>query len=225
MPVSSFICLFGSKPLFHYCRCNCEVSGPSTACRWSHLVWGGQWVPTMIQTNRSMTVSQLSDDLDDLTSFFNQLLNLEQAHLWLAVIIPIKRDRVPLKYVSPRANNFRFLSTGQRLEESMRPYLEELREMWPWLLLTFACGGVASVVAAAAVLTAKHGCRGLSLPHAQRWKMWKLSLPERLPLLWGSDREESSQPNYQTTIWKHSRQLCKVMNLKYVYNKSTVNYA
>lgn len=79
----------------------------------------------------------------------------------------------------------------------MRPYLEELQDLWPWLMLTFACGGVASVVAVAAVLTAKRSCSGLSLPHAKKWKM---SLPERLPLLWGSDREASSKPNYQTTI-------------------------
>lgn len=89
------------------------------------------------------------------------------------------------------------LGADQRLAESVRPYLEELQDLWPWLLLTFACGGVASVAAAAAILSVRRSCGSLSLPHMNQWKT---SLPERLPLLWGSDREPSRLPNYQTTI-------------------------
>lgn len=79
----------------------------------------------------------------------------------------------------------------------MRPYLDELQDLWPFLLLAVAIGGIVSVAIAAAVLTAKRRCQGLPRLHAKKWRM---ALPERLPLLWGSDREATSHPNYQTTI-------------------------
>lgn len=76
----------------------------------------------------------------------------------------------------------------QRLAESMRPYLEELQDLWPWLLLTGVCGGVVSVATAAALLMAKRRLNVGTL---------KAVLPERLPLLW--DRDEDNK-DYQTAI-------------------------
>lgn len=70
----------------------------------------------------------------------------------------------------------------------MHPYLEELQDLWPWLLLTGICGGVAS---AAALLMAKR--RLPRLPVAR----WKALLPERLPLLWDRDVDKL---NYQTAF-------------------------
>lgn len=79
----------------------------------------------------------------------------------------------------------------QRLVESLRPYLEELQDLWPWLLLTGVCGGIVSVATAAALLMAKR-----RLPRLPA-ETWKAVLPERLPLLW--DRDEDNK-NYQTAI-------------------------
>lgn len=79
----------------------------------------------------------------------------------------------------------------QRLAESMRPYLEELQDLWPWLVLTGLCGGIVSVATAAALLMAKR--RLPQLPVGT----WKAVLPESLPLLW--DRDEDKE-NYQTAI-------------------------
>lgn len=79
----------------------------------------------------------------------------------------------------------------QRLVESMHPYLEELQDLWPWLLLTGVCGGVASAATAAALLMARR--RLPRLPVAR----WKALLPERLPLLWDRDEDKG---NYQTAF-------------------------
>lgn len=73
----------------------------------------------------------------------------------------------------------------------MHPYLEELQDLWPWLLLTGVCGGIVSVATAAALLVAKR--RLPRLPVGR----WKAVLPERLPLL--RDRDEDKR-NYQTAI-------------------------
>lgn len=79
----------------------------------------------------------------------------------------------------------------ERLAESMRPYLEELQDFWPWLLLSGLCGGIVSVATAAALLMAKRRLPRLPVG------TWKAVLPERLPLLW--DRDEDKE-NYQTAI-------------------------
>lgn len=79
----------------------------------------------------------------------------------------------------------------------MRPYLEELQDLWPVLLLAGFCGGVVSVAIAAALLIAKKRYTGL--PQLHEWS-WKVVLPERLPLLWSRDKEESNHCNYQTTV-------------------------
>lgn len=72
----------------------------------------------------------------------------------------------------------------------MRPYLEELQDLWPWLLLTGVCGAIVSVGMAAALLMARR--RLPRLPVGP----WKAVLPERLPLLW----EREDKENYQTAI-------------------------
>lgn len=81
--------------------------------------------------------------------------------------------------------------SDQRLAESMRPYLEELQDTWPWLLLTGVCGGIASAATAAALLMAKRRLPRLPV------RRWRAVFPERLPLLW--DREDD-KGNYQTAI-------------------------
>ncbi|KAM6907518.1 LOW QUALITY PROTEIN: tyrosinase-like [Xenentodon cancila] len=62
------------------------------------------------------------------------------------------------------------LSARQRLSESMRPYLEEMQDVWPWLLLAGLCGGIVTIAVAAAVLTAKQRFRGSSWLHGKSWK-------------------------------------------------------
>lgn len=79
----------------------------------------------------------------------------------------------------------------ERLAESLRPYLEELQDFWPWLLLAGVSGGILSVATAAALLMAKR--RLPRLPAGA----WKGVLPERLPLLWDKDEDRE---NYQTAI-------------------------
>lgn len=94
-------------------------------------------------------------------------------------------------YFQHGANLVNFVSfPDQRLAESMRPYLEELQDLWPWLLLAGVCGGIVSAATAAALLMAKR--RLPRLPAGT----WKTVLPERLPLLWDRDDRE----NYQTAI-------------------------
>lgn len=91
--------------------------------------------------------------------------------------------------------------SDQRLAESIRPYLEELQAVWPWLLLAGLCGGIVSVSIATAVLTVKRRYRGSPWLHGRRWKNL-FALPERQPLIWSSDTEESNDRNYQTNIWR-----------------------
>ncbi|TKS82960.1 Tyrosinase [Collichthys lucidus] len=91
------------------------------------------------------------------------------------------------------------LDANQRLAESIRPYLEELQAVWPWLLLAGLSGGIVSVSIATAVLTVKRRYRGSPWLHGRRWKNI-FALPERQPLIWISDTEESNDRNYQTNI-------------------------
>lgn len=97
---------------------------------------------------------------------------------------------LPFVVMLPKFSVF-FPFSDQRLVESMHPYLEELQDLWPWLLLTGVCGGVASAAAAAVLLMAKR--RLPRLPVGR----WKALLPERVPLLW--DRGED-KGNYQTAF-------------------------
>ncbi|XP_049448022.1 tyrosinase-like [Epinephelus fuscoguttatus] len=91
------------------------------------------------------------------------------------------------------------LDANQRLAESMRPYLEELQDVWPWLLLAGLCGGIVAVTLTAAILAAKRRYGGSTWLHVNKWKNL-FALPERQPLIWSSDTEETKHRNYQTTI-------------------------
>lgn len=95
--------------------------------------------------------------------------------------------------------NYLYLFQDQRLAESLRPYLEELQDVWPWLLLAGLCGGIITLAAAAAFLTAKRRYRGSPWLQVGRWKN-VFALPERQPLIRSSDAEETKHRNYQTTI-------------------------
>ncbi|TWW74654.1 tyrosinase-like [Takifugu flavidus] len=106
--------------------------------------------------------------------------------------LPLHRNRD--YFISSKDLGYEYsnlLDANQRLVESMHPYLEELQDLWPWLLLTGVCGGVASAATAAALLMAKR--RLPRLPVGR----WKGLLPERLPLLWDRDEDKG---NYQTAF-------------------------
>ncbi|XP_075958081.1 tyrosinase-like [Anarhichas minor] len=91
------------------------------------------------------------------------------------------------------------LDANQRLAESMRPYLEALQGVWPWLLLAGLCGAITAATTAAAVLTAKRRYGGSPWLRVDTWKN-VFALPERQPLICSSDTEETKHHNYQTTI-------------------------
>lgn len=79
----------------------------------------------------------------------------------------------------------------------MRPFLEELQSVWPWLLLAGLCGGIVAAGIAVAVLAAKRRQRGSPWLRVGGWKNL-FALPERQPLIWSSDTE-TKHSNYQTT--------------------------
>lgn len=88
--------------------------------------------------------------------------------------------------------------SDQRLAESMRPYLDDLQGVWPWLLLAGLCGVIGTLTIVAAVLLAKHPSKML-WPSVKSWRS-ALTLPERQPLIWSNKMEESSYNSYQTTM-------------------------
>ncbi|KAM9331869.1 tyrosinase-like [Pholidichthys leucotaenia] len=90
------------------------------------------------------------------------------------------------------------LGANQRLAESVRPLLEELHEVWPWLLLAGMCGAIVAAVTAAVVLTAKRWLRGSSWLGARKGKN-TFSLPEQQPLIRSNETVENNY-NYQTTM-------------------------
>lgn len=92
----------------------------------------------------------------------------------------------------------------QRLAESMRPFLEGLQAVWPWLLLAGLCGGFAAVAIAAAVITVKRQYRGLPSLHMRRWRNI-FSFPETQPLILSCDTGERKLSNYQTTMWRYKQ--------------------
>ncbi|XP_069578295.1 tyrosinase-like [Brachyistius frenatus] len=89
------------------------------------------------------------------------------------------------------------LDGNQMLAESMRPYLEELENVWPSLLLAGFCGGIVTIAIVAAVLTVKNQFGGLSWLQGQRWKDLFV-LPERQPLIHSNGTGETNQRNYST---------------------------
>ncbi|XP_061595296.1 tyrosinase-like [Cololabis saira] len=91
------------------------------------------------------------------------------------------------------------LGPGERLSESLRPYVEDLRQAWPWLLLAVLVGALLTLAGTAAVLKAKQPIRGLSWLRG-RSRRNVSALPESQPLIRRHDKEESNLHNYQTTM-------------------------
>uniref|UniRef100_A0A8C5DTN6 Tyrosinase n=1 Tax=Gouania willdenowi TaxID=441366 RepID=A0A8C5DTN6_GOUWI len=109
--------------------------------------------------------------------------------------IPLHRNRE--YFISSKDLGYEY--TNLLSVKSMHPYVEELQNVWPWLLMTSFCGGILTVAIVAAVLTAKRRYRGLSWPLARCWKK-PFSLPERQPLICSNEIAENSHRNYQTTM-------------------------
>ncbi|XP_008425427.1 tyrosinase-like [Poecilia reticulata] len=111
--------------------------------------------------------------------------------------IPLHRNKE--YFISSKDLGYEYsylLDANQRLAESMRPYLDELHDVWPWLILAALCGGIVTVTTAIAVLLAKH--RFKAWPRRKTWRN-VLALPEKQPLIWNNETE-ASHHNYQTTM-------------------------
>ncbi|XP_023121961.2 tyrosinase-like [Amphiprion ocellaris] len=114
--------------------------------------------------------------------------------------LPLHRNRE--YFISSKDLGYEYshlLDASQRLAESMRPYLEELQDVWPWLLLAGLFGGIVTIVLAAAVLAAKRRYRRPSWLQGRSWKS-ALALPERQPLILSNESVETNHRNYQTTM-------------------------
>ncbi|XP_006800137.1 tyrosinase-like [Neolamprologus brichardi] len=118
----------------------------------------------------------------------------------MAPILPLHRNRD--FFISSKDLGYEYthlLDASQKLAESWHPSLEELRDMWPWLLLAGLCGGILTIAIAAVVLTTKRWHKGSSWLRARSWKH-AFALPERQPLIRSNEIEETNQHNYQTTM-------------------------
>uniref|UniRef100_A0A8D3B574 Tyrosinase n=1 Tax=Scophthalmus maximus TaxID=52904 RepID=A0A8D3B574_SCOMX len=116
--------------------------------------------------------------------------------------LPLHRNRE--FFISSKELGYEYshlLDANQRLAESMRPYLEALRDAWPWLLLAGLSGGVVAAGTAAALLTAKRRCRGSPWLHGEKWKDL-FARTEREPLILSGDGndEEAGHRNYRTAM-------------------------
>uniref|UniRef100_A0A3Q2PRU3 Tyrosinase n=1 Tax=Fundulus heteroclitus TaxID=8078 RepID=A0A3Q2PRU3_FUNHE len=103
----------------------------------------------------------------------------------MAPFIPLHRNKE--YFISSKDLGYEYsylLDANQRLAESMRPYLDELQDVWPWLLLAGLCGGLVTVTVAALFRLAK-----------RRYDAW----PQKQPLMW-SNEAEASHHNYQTAM-------------------------
>ncbi|XP_004550107.3 tyrosinase [Maylandia zebra] len=118
----------------------------------------------------------------------------------MAPILPLHRNRD--FFISSKDLGYEYthlLDASQKLAESLHPSLDELRDVWPWLLLAGLCGGILTIAIAAAVLTTKRWYKGSSWLRARSWKH-AFALPERQPLIRSNEIEETNQHNYQTTM-------------------------
>lgn len=89
---------------------------------------------------------------------------------------------------------FFFFFLAQRLSEYMHPYLEEMQDMWPWMLVAALVGGIAAVIIAAAALRVKRrNSRG------SPWMNFS-GLEERQPLIPSNKPRDVDYQNYQTAI-------------------------
>ncbi|KAG7515340.1 tyrosinase-like [Solea senegalensis] len=112
--------------------------------------------------------------------------------------LPLHRNRE--YFVSSKDLGYEYsslLNANQRLAESMRPYLEELQDVWPWMLLAALVGGIVAVGVAAATLAAKHRLRGSLWP---KKKTRKDLFSERQPLILTKDNVGDDYRNYQTSM-------------------------
>ncbi|KAM4546400.1 tyrosinase-like [Fundulus diaphanus] len=115
----------------------------------------------------------------------------------MAPFIPLHRNKE--YFISSKDLGYEYsylLDANQRLAESMRPYLDELQDVWPWLLLAGLCGGLVTLTAAALFRLAKR--RYDAWPRRRSWKN-VFALPEKQPLIW-SNETEASHHNYQTAM-------------------------
>ncbi|CAL8266330.1 unnamed protein product [Merluccius merluccius] len=93
------------------------------------------------------------------------------------------------------------LDTNQQLAESMTPYLEQLQEVWPWLMLVGLLGASVPVLMAVAVMVTRRYYRSPSRWSTRKWRNL-FALPEREPLILAGDKEEeaAAHRSYQTAI-------------------------
>ncbi|XP_015235245.1 PREDICTED: tyrosinase-like [Cyprinodon variegatus] len=115
----------------------------------------------------------------------------------MAPFIPLHRNKE--YFISSKDLGYEYsylLDANQRLAESMRPYLDELQNVWPWLVLAGLFGGFVTVSIGAVFLIAKR--RYKAWPHRKNWKN-AFALPEKQPLIW-SNESETNRNNYQTTM-------------------------
>ncbi|XP_035035425.2 tyrosinase-like [Hippoglossus stenolepis] len=113
--------------------------------------------------------------------------------------LPLHRNRE--YFISSKDLGYEYshlLDANLRLAESMRPFLQALQDVWPWLLLAGLSGGIVAVGVAAAVFTVKRRFGGSAWLHGGKWKNL-FALPERQPLIRGDDSEDGHS-NYQTTM-------------------------
>lgn len=118
---------------------------------------------------------------------------------FMVPFLPLHRNRE--FFISSKDMGYEYshlLDANQRLSESMRPYLEELQDVWPWMLLAGLCGGIFTVALAAIIVIAKGRYKGSNWLHVQRWRN-RFVLPEREPLIFSPDKEENDH-NYQSTM-------------------------
>ncbi|XP_058482657.1 tyrosinase-like [Solea solea] len=112
--------------------------------------------------------------------------------------LPLHRNRE--YFVSSKDLGYEYsslLNANQRLAESMRPYLEELQDVWPWMLLAALVGGIVAVGVAAATLATKRRLRGSLWP---KKKTRKDLFSERQPLILTKDNVGDDYRNYQTSM-------------------------
>ncbi|XP_030009112.1 tyrosinase-like [Sphaeramia orbicularis] len=114
--------------------------------------------------------------------------------------LPLQRNRD--YFISSKDLGYEYsnlLDASQRLAESMRPILDEMQDVWPWLLLAALCGGILAMATAAVIVTVKRRNRGFTWPHMRGWRNL-FTLPETQPLIFTHNSEESKHPNYQTAM-------------------------
>ncbi|MED6254054.1 hypothetical protein ATANTOWER_013778 [Ataeniobius toweri] len=113
----------------------------------------------------------------------------------MAPFIPLHRNKE--YFISSKDLGYEYsylLDPNQRLAESMRPYLDELQDVWPWLMLAGICGALLTVTIAVVFLLTKRQCK--AWPRRRSWKN-VFALPEKQPLIC-SNETETNHHNYQT---------------------------